>query len=151
MFITIIFRILEIKKTMETWKIFYSNSLANYQISDNGQIRNDRTKTIQKLGTNTSGYKTYKVKKKWYLVHRLVAEFFIPNPNNYPNVCHKDNNKNNNSVDNLYWGTQSDNIKQSVIDGTHKGFANLKGENQYTKAKRLGLPKPITHNQYTKN
>ena len=135
---------------METWKTFYANKKSDYQISLNGEVKNKRTNNLRTLELNTAGYNTIRIDRKWFLVHRLVAQYFIPNPNNYPNVCHKDNNKNNNSVDNLYWGTQSDNIKQAVRDGNHKGFINPNRENQYTKAKRLGLPKPITHNKYTK-
>ena len=44
-------------------------------------------------------------KRKMYSLHRLVAETFIPNPNNYPCVNHLDENKQNNSVDNLEWCT----------------------------------------------
>ena len=58
-------------------------------------------------------------------VHRLVAETFLPNPNNYPIVMHKDNNKKNNNVDNLQWGTVSQNTKQAYDDGlllNDKGF-----------------------------
>ena len=52
-------------------------------------------------------------------VHRLVAKAFIPNPENKRNVCHKDNNPQNNNVDNLYWGTNQENIYQCVRDGLH--------------------------------
>ncbi len=47
-----------------------------------------------------------------YLVHRLVAQHFITNTNNYPVVMHIDNNKLNCSVDNLKWWTQKDNLLQ---------------------------------------
>jgi hypothetical protein len=60
-------------------------------------------------------YKDNKMKNLY--VHRLVAQAFIPNPNNLPNVCHWDNNPSNNSIENLYWGTQKHNIKQMVSDG----------------------------------
>ena len=48
-------------------------------------------------------------------IHRLVAESFIPNPNNYNQVNHKDENKHNNSVDNLEWCTSSYNIRYSNL------------------------------------
>lgn len=49
-------------------------------------------------------------------IHRLVAEAYIPNPLNKPCVCHKDNNPLNNHVDNLYWGTQAENMSQASRD-----------------------------------
>lgn len=49
---------------------------------------------------------------KW-LIHRLVALVYIPNPEKLPYVCHKDNVPTNNSVSNLYWGTQKDNMSQA--------------------------------------
>lgn len=58
-------------------------------------------------GTQSAGYKFVVLcnngVKKHFLVHRLVAESFIPNPNNYSQVNHKDENKANNSVENLEW------------------------------------------------
>ena len=54
-------------------------------------------------------YETNNQKDK--LVHRLVAEAFIPNPNNYPIINHKDENPQNNKVDNLEWCTYSYNAK----------------------------------------
>lgn len=50
-------------------------------------------------------------------VHILLAETFLPNPNNYPVVMHKDNNKENNNLNNLKWGTISENTQQAVDDG----------------------------------
>ena len=50
-------------------------------------------------------------------VHILLAETFLPNPNNYPIVMHKDNNKENNDLNNLKWGTISENTKQAFDDG----------------------------------
>lgn len=60
---------------------------------------------------NSKGYIrvvfTVNGKRKSFAVHRLVAEAFIPNPNNLPEVNHKDENKSNNSVNNLEWCTRS--------------------------------------------
>lgn len=53
---------------------------------------------------------------KW-LIHRLVALVYLPNPEGLPYVCHKDNVPTNNSVNNLYWGTQKDNMSQASKEG----------------------------------
>lgn len=59
-------------------------------------------------------------KKYWFSVHRLVAEIFIPNPNNYPVVNHIDNNPRNNCANNLEWCTQSYNVKHAYNCGRAK-------------------------------
>lgn len=59
-------------------------------------------------------------KTYWFDVHRLIAKIFIPNPNNYPIINHRDNNPLNNNVDNLEWCTQSYNVKYAYRYGNAK-------------------------------
>ena len=69
---------------------------------------------LMKQHNNHFGYKVIALRKdgkyRTYMVHRLVADAFLFNPNNYPVVNHKDENKQNNCVDNLEWCTQQYNI-----------------------------------------
>lgn len=60
---------------------------------------------------------TYDEGQRQRRVHVLVAEAFIPNPNNYPVVMHIDNNKQNCCVENLKWGTVQENTQQAFDDG----------------------------------
>lgn len=92
-----------------------------YYATVEGDILKKKGKSFFKLSPSKvhNGYHTVKIIHR-VKVHRLVALTFIPNPNRYPIVCHKDNNPTNNKVENLYWGTQSDNMKQMVADNRQR-------------------------------
>lgn len=69
-------------------------------------------------------------KSKTFRVHRLVAEAFIPNPNNLSDVDHIDENKNNNSVENLRWLSHKENSSRS---NTNRTKDNSLGKNPRSK------------------
>lgn len=67
-----------------------------------------------------------KGKRKTLLLHRLIAKTFIPNPNNYPEINHKDYNRSNNSVDNLEWCDRDYNNKYSAKNHNHINTNKIK-------------------------
>lgn len=87
----------------------------NYMIDENGNIFNKTTNKYLKGSIGENGYKYYRLSqdnhKKMYYAHRLVAEHFLNNPNNFPVVNHIDGNKLNNNINNLEWVTYSENTK----------------------------------------
>lgn len=96
----------------------------DYYVTETGEVWSHKTKTPKKLKTFAQlprGYlscslsKPGLVKKK--MVHRLVAEAYLPNLHNLPYVCHKDDNRSNPHIDNLFWGTQTDNINDMIFKG----------------------------------
>lgn len=106
-----------------------ARSLDTYRKGKNDSLRFCKGK-ILKPSTNKDGYLQVKLfkngKKKAYYVHRLVAEAFIPNPDNLPCVNHKDENPQNNSVNNLEWcsytynnnyGTRNEKVAEKNTNG----------------------------------
>ena len=117
-----------------------------YSVSDDGKIysfkNNKKTELIGKIKEKT-GYReiliNHKGKRKYFLVHRLVAIAFVENPENKPMVNHKneDGNKLNNAADNLEWATGTENniharnnglqickINQEIADKIRLDYAN---------------------------
>lgn len=86
----------------ENWKLHPTLPI---KLSDQGRANKYRIT----YGSDRHGYKDVRVGKSKYLVHRLVAETFIPNPTNLPFVDHIDGNKTNNKAANLRWCTAKQN------------------------------------------
>ena len=92
---------------------FYVNNKGEI-LSDSAYSANNKGRRILKQSDN-NGYKTVTINGKTNYVHRLVALTFIPNPNNYPCINHKDENKSNNNVENLEWCTHEYNMNYNCL------------------------------------
>lgn len=109
----------------------------NYEISNEGVVRNLKTKEIKKSRAGgTSAYLLCQIyltkgKRKNYLVHRLVAKYFIPNLYNKEQVNHIDGNKLNNHINNLEWLTPKENMKHAFDIGLYKKFNNQVYKNKF--------------------
>ena len=92
---------------------FYANNKGEI-LSDSAYSANNKGRRILKQSDN-NGYKTVTINGKTNYVHRLVALTFISNPNNYPCINHKDENKSNNNVENLEWCTHEYNTNYNCL------------------------------------
>ena len=104
---------------MEEWRDI--EGYDNYEISTYGRIRSKKLNIIMKTHNNHRGYEQICLRQNGSRhsckVHRLVAETFIPNPDNLPQVNHIDGDKWNNNIDNLEWCTEQQNIQHAIQNG----------------------------------
>jgi hypothetical protein len=129
---------------MDFWKNL--KGFKGYEINILGQVRNKKTNKIYKNNKDKNGYIrmtiNYNGKIKNFLVHRLIAIHFIPNPLKLPNINHKDGIKNNNSIENLEWCTQ----KQNIIHAFRNKLSKIRkgeeiGKNKFKEKDILNIRK----------
>lgn len=117
------------------WKLIAGFG-GTYSVSNYGEVRNNKTGRLMKQRKTEKGYLrvglTTNGKLKCMRVHRLVAQAFIPNPEDKPEVNHIDFNKENNCVNNLEWVTGKENAKHSL------GNRKRSNEKNYKKVSNTG-------------
>ena len=84
-----------------------------YDISRDGTVTNLKTGRALRPYIDHTGYTVIKLDGKVLAIHRLVAEAFLPNPNGYDQINHKNEDKTDNRVENLEWCTQTYNLRYS--------------------------------------
>jgi len=110
-----------------------------YFVDTEGNVYSNKKGTLKKLSlwlTSKGRYWTFRVGSKNILVHRLVAETFLDNPLNKPEVNHKDNNSRNNNVDNLEWCTRKENMAHCFKE--HSPVRNFKNAKVYKGNQLIG-------------
>jgi len=115
-----------------------------YQVSNHGGLKSFKAKSYGRILKNTNakgGYysvvlRSHNGKVRFTRIHRLVAEAFIPNPNNLREVNHKDGNKQNNTVENLEWVTPSENI-QDAMKRSPQMVSGMNHYNQFVRPKTI--------------
>lgn len=123
----------------EIWKKV--TNFEKYSVSNLGNVRNDETGRLLKLHPNEKGYYYVRLydgeKIKAFRIHRLVALAFIPNPNNYKEVNHIDECKQNNQAKNLEWCDRKYNVNFGSGKERMKETCRIKREERIKKEEEI--------------
>ena len=126
---------------------FETFTLDDYHISEDGKVFNKKWGRYVKPQLNGTGYYRVHIAGRMYFVHRLVAMTYIPNPDNLPQVNHKDGNKLNNCVDNLEWVSN----RQNSLHALHNGWMRIEENHQFAKLTRDNVKYIKAHPEMTRN
>lgn len=126
---------------------------SDYEIDSFGGVTSYKSGSPKRIKASKSNGKYHRLvltgedgHRQSFNLHRLLAEAFIPNPENCPMVCHYDDDPDNNDLSNLRWGTAKDNAKDKIRNGrapyrkvycaeTHTLYQSIKSA-----SKELGIP-----------
>ena len=131
-------------------KIIYA---PGYEVSDLGRVRNSKTGRVLRTSATDKGYRKVALvvdgKQKYFRVHRLVAEAFVPNEDGKPQVDHIDEDKANNVVGNLRWCTGAENINYHYELNPHKKAKPKRSTmSREEMAKKYGKPITVDGQQF---
>lgn len=127
-------------------RIYKTFSLDDYEITRDGVVINKHSGKVVKPQMNGTGYYRVGICGKLQFVHRLVAEKYIPNPENKPQVNHKDGNKTNNCVENLEWVTN----RENSIHALKNGWMRIEEKHQFAKLTRKQVSFIKSHDEMTR-
>lgn len=119
-----------------------------FYVSSYGNIKNNNGKILKNRDKNNFGYIRVKVNGKRYFIHRLIAECFIDNKNNYNIVNHKNGIKTDNRIENLEWCSASQNMIHAIKNNLL--IPNTIGLREFNKKCGSWNKGLHTGNQYTK-
>lgn len=117
----------------EIWKQFEETEKKQYFVSSAGRVKSvtksNSKERIMKPSQRTDDYYSITINEKTYKIHRLVGQTFVPNPENKPQINHKNGDKNVNDAENLEWMTSSENNRHS--------WSNHLRTNKSTKSRKV--------------